>query len=398
MFTSSSRFAIGGQSGINNCTLNVQDGATVNLNNSVYLGNGANSGNSIYVTGVGSTLKISAWGSNRGAGVLSVTDGGTINCPGFNGNANASMTVTDSGANCDAELHGRRRALPGCQHELMNVSSGGILQFTAASPTMTLYSASTVMINGGVLSYSGVTGVDMSANKTATANTVGYFTWQGNNTLRLNGSTDTGGGGANYTFANNRGATNYTALQLYGTTSISRPITFDGANGGSLLVNGATATVSGGVTLNGTVTVTAQGSPSTLTGVITGTGGLTLGAASNGTLTLNSANTYTGDTTVSAGTLQLNNTAALPGTGNLTVNGWLDLNAQTAVSVKGLSGSGTINVNSGNTVSFTVGNNGATSTFSGAITDTSGSISLTKTGAATLRALRQQQLRWLYQR
>ncbi|MEI7901274.1 MAG: autotransporter-associated beta strand repeat-containing protein, partial [bacterium] len=136
------------------------------------------------------------------------------------------------------------------------------------------------------------------------------FTWSGSNTFRFDSSTETGGG--NYTFANNLGAKNYTGLELYGTSTLARPITLDGAHGGTLLLNGATATVTGGITLTGTVSVTASGTASALTSVISGGGSLT--KFGTGTLTLKSANLYTGETTVSAGTLALLTSTSLGAT------------------------------------------------------------------------------------
>ncbi|MEI6607318.1 MAG: autotransporter-associated beta strand repeat-containing protein, partial [Verrucomicrobiota bacterium] len=197
----------------------------------------------------------------------------------------------------------------------VTVDTGGILQFKTATPTLTIGAGAgnAITINGGTLSYKGATGVDMSANKTAGVG-VGAFTWSGLNTFRLDSSltntTDTGA--TAYTFANDLGATNYTALELLGTTSktttITRAITIDGTHSGTLLVNNVTATVTGGITLTGAVNVTASGTASALTGVVTGGGSLTkLGSA---TLTLASTPSYSGDTTISAGTLKLNSANA----------------------------------------------------------------------------------------
>ena len=53
--------------------------------------------------------------------------------------------------------------------------------------------------------------------------------------------------------------------------------------------------------------------------------------------------------------------------------------------INGLSGSGTVNNTVGTgAYTLTVGNNDQTSTFSGTITDTTGTLSLTKVGAGTL--------------
>ena len=71
------------------------------------------------------------------------------------------------------------------------------------------------------------------------------------------------------------------------------------------------------------------------------------------------------------------------GKGNVTVNGTLDLNALSET-INGLSGSGTVDTEAGGTPTLTVGNNDASSTFSGLLKNTAGTLSLTKTGAGTL--------------
>jgi autotransporter-associated beta strand protein len=134
----------------------------------------------------------------------------------------------------------------------------------------------------------------------------------------------------------------------------------------------------------------------TLSGILTGTGGLTKTGA--GTLLLTGANSYTGVTTITAGTLEINGQYALGGGvyGGLTFNGGTleytsafsgngngDITENSATTpvaqtVTLSSGGGTINLN-GNTVSFAkaFGNSGT-----GALTVTGGG-SLTMNGAVT---------------
>ena len=123
----------------------------------------------------------------------------------------------------------------------------------------------------------------------------------------------------------------------------------------------------------------------TLSGAISGSGGLI--KTSSGILILSGANSYTGDTTISAGTLRLGAANVIPdgsGKGNVTVNGKLDLGGFSDT-INGLSGSGTVDNTVGTgAYTLTVGNNDQTSTFSGTITDTTGTLSLTKVGAGTL--------------
>ena len=108
-------------------------------------------------------------------------------------------------------------------------------------------------------------------------------------------------------------------------------------------------------------------------------GGLTL--TGNGVLTLGStANSYGGPTTINAGTLQLGGAGALPNGNTLSVGGMLDLHGYRAA-VGALSGSGVIDNRSGSGVyNLTVGLGDASGAFSGTIQNSSGTISLTKTG------------------
>jgi fibronectin-binding autotransporter adhesin len=132
-----------------------------------------------------------------------------------------------------------------------------------------------------------------------------------------------------------------------------------------------------------TATVDNNGNNVTLSGAVSGAGSLAKNGT--GTLTLSGANTHAGNTTVNAGTLKLSAASAIPygiGYGNVIINtnGTLDLNGQSP-SFNGLSGAGLVEANG--TVTLTVGENDATSTFDGAIKNTTGSLTLVKNGTNT---------------
>ncbi|HTJ77356.1 MAG TPA: autotransporter-associated beta strand repeat-containing protein, partial [Rariglobus sp.] len=171
-------------------------------------------------------------------------------------------------------------------------------------------------------------------------------------------------------------------------------VTFTSGAGGFIMLGAATDTITtaggalnitttGGATIGalttgaGLVTIDV-GTASTVSGVISNSGGLTkLGA---GTLSLNQASTYTGATTINGGTVALGVADGLPTTTDLTVggSGTLDLvgfNQQ----VSTVSGSGVV-TNSGGAATFTVNNSGA-DTFAGTL---SGGLALTKNGAGNL--------------
>ena len=116
-----------------------------------------------------------------------------------------------------------------------------------------------------------------------------------------------------------------------------------------------------------------------------------------GTLTIGGANTYEGDTNINEGTLKLGAANRIPegaGKGNVVLapaalsTATLDLNGF-AEAINGLanSGPGSSVVDSAAgaaVVTLTVGNNNATSTYSGVIQNTSGTVNLAKAGSGTL--------------
>lgn len=106
-----------------------------------------------------------------------------------------------------------------------------------------------------------------------------------------------------------------------------------------------------------------------------------------GVLTVSTANTYAGGTVVSNGTLRIAQANAIPsvGAGNVGVHGSgvIDLNGFNNV-INGLTGNGTVDVQTAGESTLTVGNNNASSSFSGTLTDTVGTLHLTKIGNGTL--------------
>jgi autotransporter-associated beta strand protein len=113
---------------------------------------------------------------------------------------------------------------------------------------------------------------------------------------------------------------------------------------------------------------------------------LTVASAPANAVTLSGANAYSGDTTITTGTLQLGAANVLPdgaGKGNVNVQGTLDLNTFSDT-INGLSGGGIIDTVAGGTPTLTVGNNNVSSTFTGVLKNSTGTLSLTKTGSGTL--------------
>ncbi|MEI6644845.1 MAG: autotransporter-associated beta strand repeat-containing protein [bacterium] len=132
----------------------------------------------------------------------------------------------------------------------------------------------------------------------------------------------------------------------------------------------------------------------TVTGRITGPGGINIGNDGGGaamTLTLNSSsspNDYNGNTTIqnNNATLLLGANNQIPngsGKGSVSITGILDLNGYSDT-INGLSGAGVVSNGVAGTTSLTVGDGDATSTFSGVIKSTAGTLSLAKTGIGML--------------
>ena len=129
----------------------------------------------------------------------------------------------------------------------------------------------------------------------------------------------------------------------------------------------------------GNATIDTAGFTVTLSGEISGPGGLT--KTDSGTLALAGTNMYTGDTLVSRGTLQVINALALQGsTFDTSGSGSLNFSNLTAATLGGLKGAGNLKLNN-TALALTVGANNANTTYSGTL---SGGGSLTKTGAGTL--------------
>jgi autotransporter-associated beta strand protein len=167
-------------------------------------------------------------------------------------------------------------------------------------------------------------------------------------------------------------------------------------------LNGVSASVfnnSDSVTFNATgianpsVTLASTLAPGSVTvdttaGNYTLTGGQIAGSASllkksAGTLQLNQANTFGGGTVVSNGVLKIgiNNAVSATGAGDVRVvsPATLDLNGFNNT-INGLNGDGSVDVTGSGTSTLTVGDNGNSGIFTGAVKNTAGTLNLAKSG------------------
>ena len=167
---------------------------------------------------------------------------------------------------------------------------------------------------------------------------------------------------------------------------------FSLTNGGGetrFLVNAGTLTVSGTITptMSGRGIYFDGAGNGTFSGVFAdGSYAPTLIKQGSGTWTISGANTYTGTTTITGGTLKLGATGVIPNVSAVTVTspGILDMNTFSET-VGSITGTGTIdNVLGAGTPTLTCGGDNSTTTFSGTIQNTTGTLSITKTGSGTL--------------
>jgi autotransporter-associated beta strand protein len=181
-----------------------------------------------------------------------------------------------------------------------------------------------------------------------------------------------------------------------GTLKLDGPCTNTGAitiSAGAVAIGtgGTNGSVLGNIINNAALFFNRSDNPAPYAGVISGSGNVT--KQGGGILRLNGVNTYAGDTTIAGGTLKYGSAGCLPngtGKGNLIINagGKLDVNGGFNASINGLSGAGLVLNTGGNgTSTLTVGNNDASTAFSGSISNAmSGTTiqALTKAGSGTL--------------
>jgi fibronectin-binding autotransporter adhesin len=164
----------------------------------------------------------------------------------------------------------------------------------------------------------------------------------GNATITGNSNTYSGG-----TTINNGGT--LIATNASGSATGSGSIVIN--NGGTLKIgNGSAGAVSGSITDNGSLTFN-LGSNSSFGNAVSGTGGLTQNGST--TLTLTGTNkTYSGTTTINSGTITDGAAAAFSSSSVVALNGG-SLNVNFTDTIAGLSGSGgTVNLGSGTTLTI----------------------------------------------
>ena len=313
----------------------------------------------------GYNATVAAVGVGNAAGTIanSTSGSGTNTLTVLNYNVNLASLITD-GATAKTAVTINNNGAANVISNANNTFSGGLtLAYGVSGGGTRLYQGSiTNTIVGGILTKSNI--------------------GTGTLTIGVNGAT------ANAQLMLNSGS-------IYNNIIVNAPQYVDGGSaafridGTGIQFYGTMTAGSSNINISSQITGSA-----TLNGQLTGTNGLLLktpaGASSTFTLTLantaNPLNNYSGNTTISLRTtIALAAVTQIPsgtGKGNVINDGTLTLGGLSHT-INGLSGSGTIDGVSG-TPTLTVGNNDATSSFSGVIKNTAGTLSVTKIGTGSL--------------
>jgi fibronectin-binding autotransporter adhesin len=358
--------------------------------------------------------------SALGTGILTF-DGGTLQAGGAFTIANAAK-INQTGATMDSNGMsfvysgniGDGSGTPAGSLTIANSTGSGIVTLSGANT----YSGATTVGSGAVLAAGSTTGFSSNSDFTVVGslslhgfdNTIRSLSGAGNvgngaagtATLTIgipsasatfSGSLSDGGAGSAFALAktgagtqilsgnnNYSGATtiNGGTLQAGSTTAFSASSAFTVGGSASLDLNGFAQNIgslagSGGVALGGTTLTTGNDGTSTLfSGTISATGGLAKTGA--GTFTLGGTSSYSGGTSVSGGTLRAGAANSFAPISAFTLSGGsLDLNGFDQ-KIGSLTGSGNVTLGS---ATLTTGNDGTSTSFSGAISGTGG---LTKIG------------------
>ncbi|CCD96611.1 Outer membrane autotransporter (modular protein) [Bradyrhizobium sp. ORS 375] len=375
-----------------------------------YGGNGGDGGYGAFLTGTNVVLTNAgriAGGDGGGGGEATINSG---NSAGGNGGAGGSGvifaaggTLVNSGIIAGGNSGGSGPGQSGSGVGQMGLAGDGVRGSNLAiinSGTISGGNDSGGNLFGNAIIFTGGSNVlEIWASSIINGNVVGA----GSDTFRLGGTANgtfdvsTIGAGAQYQGFSSFVKTGTSAWTLTGTTTAVTPwainqgtlaVTSDanlGAASGGLSFGGGTLQVLAGFSSSRNITLNAgggsfdtNGNNATLSGTISGSGGLTkLGA---GILTLSGTTTYAGDTVIGGGTLRTGAAGVLSVASSymIATGATLDIDG-TGQTIGGLSGSG--NLQLGSNGSLAIGDNGGATVFSGTI---SGSGSFVKSGPGVL--------------
>ena len=330
-------------------------------------GSGGAFGSGVFLQGAGGTLSF-----QPGAGQTQTVSDVIADQAGSGGSGSWSVTKAGAGT---LTLTGANA------YSGSTVVNGGLVNFAASSN----FGSGTITLNGGGLQWATGTSTDLSARLGAIGAGGGTFDTNGNNvTLSSSFGGSTGGivktGSGTLTL---NAVTEFVGATINGGTLAVAADNNLGAAGSGLAFGGGTLQFNAGfssgraITLNaGGGTFDTNGNTAALSGIITGTGGLTKTGA--GVLTLSGAGDYSGPTIVGGGTLRAGAANAFSANSDFSViGGTIDLD-NFSQSIGALAGNGSVNLGSA-TLATRVD---TSATFAGALSGLGGG--LTKQGGGTL--------------
>jgi autotransporter-associated beta strand protein len=348
------------------------NGGTLDLNNlAASLGGLAGTGNVDLkgtVLTLGGSNQDSSFAGNivSTSGVASVekVGTGTINLTGAN--TYSGGTVLKNGAlgiTTDSNIGGSTSAI---------TFSGGLLRINGT----TLTSMGSHVVNWST--FNGGFDIDNSGNTFTVSQTIsgaGTMTKRGAGRLVLSSTSNAYAGGTRL----EGGSLQISALSSIGGSTAA--ITFAGGilrTSGTTITSIATNNVNWS-TFDGGFDISTSGATLTLTNSIAGSGSMT--KLGSGTLRMNVANTYTGDTNLNAGTLTVAHVDALAQTNLVPGGGTLAIASVSSMNVGGIKGSGGLALGA---FPVNVGSNDQDTTYSGVLSGSSASSQFNKVGAGTL--------------
>jgi outer membrane autotransporter protein len=268
--------ALGNNQALGTGALTMQNATTLQANTGLAISNSITLNGATNINMNGQAVALS--GAISGSGSLNKVGDNTLTLNGANSYAGGTSIAAGTLA------LGNNQALGTGALTMQNATTLQANTTLTVNNAINLNGSTNVNTNGQALTLTGLIAGNGPLNKI------------GDNTLTLNGTNSYTGGtniSAGTLALGNNQALSTGALTMQDATTLQ-------AN--------TTLTVNNAINLNGSTNVNTNGQALTLTGLIAGTG--SLNKIGDNTLTLNAANTYTGNTTVSAGALILNGSIA----------------------------------------------------------------------------------------
>ncbi len=257
---------IGDRASSNTAWIGGNGAVVAGLGRSFYVGSAAATGNVLVVDNGGTLAPWTTVFASRSPGgvgnILIVTNGGQVLVAsagqvrvayeGSNSFNNVLLVVNGGLLEANNVWINSNCTGPASGNTVTN--AGGIYQFTAAAPTITLSNNAMMYLTGGTISFRAITNADITCNKkTGALDATALMSFAGRNTFRLNNATNQATGQA-YTFTDTLGATNFYRLELLNSSQYRGGTVAIGTNG-SLYVSGGVSSIASTLTFSASSTL-----------------------------------------------------------------------------------------------------------------------------------------------